>query len=235
MRQFHLRKGLDLPVAGAPEQKIYDHKKPETVAVLGRDYLYLKPRLAVSEGDEIGAGAPIFYHKDTPEVLVTSPMSGRVKAINRGYRRVLISVEIECDETAAPALDFSDVGNPDSSEGITERLCKAGLWTSFRTRPYSKVPSPDTRPQAIFVNAMDTEPLAPEPELIISESADAFELGLKTIAKLGDNPVYVCRSPDAAIPGHDVENVEIAEFSGPHPAGLAGTHIHFLSPPTAER
>ena len=235
MKKFNLRKGLDLPVAGTPEQKVYDHVTPKTVAVLGRDYMGLKPRLCVTEGDSVGAGAPILFHKDTPTVFVTSPVSGRVKAINRGYRRVLISVEIEIDPDAAPPLDFSDIGDPDTSDGIAERLQTAGLWTSFRTRPYSKVPPAIARPQAIFVNAMDTEPLAPDPAIVIASNQDAFLLGLKTITALCEGPTYVCKAPDASVPGEAVPGVEFAEFSGPHPAGLTGTHLHFLNPPSAER
>ncbi|MEL7041535.1 MAG: Na(+)-translocating NADH-quinone reductase subunit A [Pseudomonadota bacterium] len=235
MKQFKLRKGLDLPVAGAPEQKIYDHVAPETVAVLGRDYVGLKPRLSVAEGDLVGAGAPIFFHKDTPSVFITSPVSGRVKAINRGYRRVLISVEIEVDPSAAPAIDFHSTGDAETPDGIAERLQAAGLWTAFRTRPYSKVPLPETRAQAIFVNAMDTEPLAPDPTMIVAEAEAAFAAGLKAVASLSEGSTYVCQAPGANLPGGDIEKVEFAEFSGPHPAGLTGTHLHFLNPPSAER
>ncbi len=235
MKQFHLRKGLDLPVEGAPNQTISPGANVETVAVLGADYLNLKPRLKVQEGDNIGAGAPIFFDKDTPDVLVTSPVSGRVKAINRGQRRVLISVEIEIDDTAAQPIDFSKTGNAETTEGITERLCASGLWTSFRTRPYSRVPSPDTRPGAIFVNAMDTEPHAPDPQIIIAEATEAFETGLKTLTKLGETPVFLCGEKGADIPGGDIAGVEQAAFSGPHPAGLSGTHIHFLKPSNAQR
>jgi len=235
LKQFHLRKGLDLPVKGVPEQKIHPAPKPQTVAVLGADYLQLKPRLTVEEGDLVGAGAPLFYHKDTPDVLVTAPVSGRVKAINRGYRRVLVSVEIECDDNAAAPLDFSNVGDASTPDGIVERLCASGLWTSFKTRPYSRVPASDTRPAAIFVNAMDTEPLAADPEIIISEARAAFSAGLEALTPISEGPVYVCSAPDADIPGAALAGVERAEFSGPHPAGLSGTHVHFLKPSNAER
>lgn len=197
--------------------------------------MQLKPRLCVEEGDVVGAGTPILYHKDTPDVLVTSPVSGRVKAINRGYRRVLISVEIECDDSAAPAVDFNSVGSASTADGIQERLCQSGLWTSFRTRPYSKVPSPDSRPQAIFVNAMDTEPLAADPNNIIKENIHAFEEGLKAVALLSDGPTYLCKAANLELSSRKIEGVEVAEFAGPHPAGLAGTHIHFLNPPSAAR
>ena len=233
MRQYKLRKGLELPVAGAPAQEIHDGPAVRTVALLGSDYLGLKPRLAVQEGDVIAAGAPVFAHKDTPDVQVVAPVSGRVKAVNRGARRVLISVEIEVDAAAAEPVDFSGVGDVATSEGLVERLCAAGLWTSFRTRPYSKVPASDTRPAAIYVTAMDSEPLSADASVIINAAADDFAAGLKAIAGLSEGKTYLCQSSTASIPS--AEGVEVAGFDGPHPAGLAGTHMHFIEPPTGTK
>ncbi|MFS4436630.1 Na(+)-translocating NADH-quinone reductase subunit A [Paracoccaceae bacterium GXU_MW_L88] len=235
MQQFTLKKGLDVPVTGAPQGGIEDGATVKTVAVLGQDYIGLKPRLSVQEGDEIAAGAPIFAHKDTPEVFVTAPVSGRIKAINRGARRVLVSVEIEVDPSAAEPVDFSDVGDANTPEGLAERLCASGLWTSFRTRPYSKVPAPDTRPAAIYVAAMDTEPLAGDAAQIIAADSAAFRRGIEAITLLTDGNVYLCHETGADVPGSDVNGVVAAGFSGPHPAGLAGTHMHFLEPPSASK
>ena len=235
MKTFKLRKGLDLPVEGRPAEGIEEGPTPRTVAVLGADYIGLKPRLSAAEGDVVGAGAPIFAHKDTPDVLVTAPVSGRVSAINRGYRRSLISVEIQADPKAAEPVDFSAVGGADSPEGVGERLCQSGLWTSFRTRPYSKVPDPTSRPDAIFVNAMDTEPLAPDALPIIADASDAFVKGLEAITLLTDGATYLCMDGRAAVPGGDIAGVEAATFDGPHPAGLPGTHIHFLAPLSGDR
>ncbi|WP_422377490.1 Na(+)-translocating NADH-quinone reductase subunit A [Roseibium sp.] len=235
MQSFKLKKGLDLPVLGAPVQEISGEYEPGTAAVLAEDYIGLKPRLVVQEGDVVGVGAPVFFHKDTPDVMVTSPVSGRVKAVNRGARRVLISVEIEVDAGAAEPVDFSGVGDATTPEGLTERLCASGLWTSFRTRPYSKVPDPSTKPAAIFVTATDTEPLTADPAVIIADAGAAFEKGLEAVASLSAGKTYLCVASGASIPGRDVAGVETAEFSGPHPAGLAGTHIHFLDVPTSEK
>ncbi|UUX49295.1 Na(+)-translocating NADH-quinone reductase subunit A [Nisaea acidiphila] len=235
MQHFSLRKGLDLPVSGAPEQTIHDGPAIRTVACLGADYIGLKPRLAVSEGDVVAPGTRLLAHKDTPDVCVTSPVAGRVKAVNRGPRRVLVSVEIDVDPTAAEAIDFSNVGDATTVEGLVERLCAAGLWTSFRTRPYSKVPTSDSRPAAIFVTAMDSEPLAPDAGLIIREASEAFRSGLEAISKLTDGRTYLCQEAGQEIPGAELAGVEAASFSGPHPAGLPGTHLHFLNPPTAEK
>ncbi|EBA15382.1 Na(+)-translocating NADH-quinone reductase subunit A [Roseobacter sp. SK209-2-6] len=202
---------------------------------MGSDYLGLKPRLAVQEGDVVAAGTPVFANKDTAAAQVVSPVAGRVKAVNRGARRVLISVEIEVDPAAAEPVDFSAVGDVTTAEGLAERLCAAGLWTSFLTRPYSKVPDPESRPAALFVTAIESEPLAADAALIIKEQKEAFAAGLKAVAMLSEGKTYLCQGAGEALPGADLPGVEAASFEGPHPAGLAGTHMHFLEPPTAAK
>lgn len=233
MQHFTLKKGLDLPVLGAPEQSVSKARDVRTVAVLGEDYIGLKPRLLVQEGDAVGPGTPVFANKDTPEALVVSPISGKVKAINRGARRRLISVEIQAEKGAGDPVDFSSVGDIGTVEGLVERFATAGLWTSFRTRPYSKVPAVDARPSAIFVTAMDTEPLSPDAAVVIGEAEEAFVKGLEAIARLTEGSTYLCHENGVSVPGGDVTGVEVGQFSGPHPAGLPGTHMHFLAPPTA--
>lgn len=234
MQSFNLKKGLDLPVSGAPEQKIHPGPVPRSVGVLGADYLGLKPRMLVQEGDEVQRGTPLFCHKDAADAMFVAPMTGRVGAINRGARRVLQSVVIEVADAKDTGIDFGPVGDTDSREGVTEKLCASGLWTSFRTRPYSKMPVPGGVPAAIFVTAMDTEPLCADAALIIGEAEEAFTAGLKAVSQLTDGTTWLCHTADAGAPGGDLPGVEAAAFSGPHPAGLAGTHIHFLDPPRAE-
>lgn len=230
MQNFTLKKGLDLPVTGAPEQTITPGPVVDRVAVLGPDYLGLKPKMLVQEGDEVRRGTPLFCHKDAPDAMMVAPMTGKVAAINRGARRVLQSVVIQVSDQDDKGIDFSSVGNETSAEGLTEKLCAAGLWGAFRTRPYSKMPAPGSNPAALFVTAMDTEPLAADAALIIKDQAEAFTAGLKALPLLTDGPVFLCQKTGDAIPGSDLAGVEVASFSGPHPSGLAGTHIHFLAP-----
>ncbi len=234
MKTFNLRKGLDLPVTGAPEQTIQPGPAITSVAVLGPDYLGLKPRMLVQEGDEVRRGTPLFCHKDAEAAMMVAPLTGKVVAINRGARRVLQSVVIAVTDAEDAGVDFSATGASDSAEGLTEKLCAAGLWTSFRTRPYSKMPQPGSKPNAIFVTAMDSEPLAADAAVIINDAADAFETGLKAITLLTEGTTFLCQKAGDSIPGGDIAGVEAAAFSGPHPSGLAGTHIHFLHPLQAE-
>lgn len=226
------KKGLDLPITGEPEQVVHsDGGGAKSVALIGFDYVGLKPTLKVAEGDRVKLGEVLFADKQHPSVVFTSPGTGVVRAINRGHKRVLQSVVIDLDgegEATFNAYAESDLASL-SVEQVKENLLASGLWTSLRTRPYSKVPNPDTAPRSIFVTAMDTNPLAANPAVVINERPQDFQNGLAVIAKLTEGKVYLCKSPASAI-STSVPRVEVAEFDGPHPAGLVGTHIHFLDP-----
>ena len=234
MKQFKLRKGLKLPIKGSPRPEIGPSPTVTSVAILGDDYLSLKPTILVAEGESVVCGTPLMIDKNVPEAQIVAPVAGKVRAINRGARRKLISVVIDVDEAGGDPIDFSAVGDAATPEGLVERLCAAGLWPAFRTRPYSKVPGPDTRPAAIYITALDTEPLAADPTIAIGEAADAFAAGVAAVATLSDGPTYLCQAEGSPLPGHDASGVETVSFDGPHPAGLAGTHMHFLTPPKAD-
>jgi len=219
-----IRKGLDIPLAGAPDQNISPGNDVRSVALLGPDYVGLKPRMEVREGERVRLGQTLFQDKKNDGVTFASPGAGIVKAINRGERRVLQSVVVELD--GDDEEDFSGI----SKDKVREGLLASGLWTAFRTRPYSKIPAPGSSPAALFVTAIDTNPLAADPEVIIAADAEAFAQGLQLLSQLGDGPIFVCTKPDSRIPCPADEPFRHATFSGPHPAGLAGTHIHFLYP-----
>ncbi|WP_299946808.1 Na(+)-translocating NADH-quinone reductase subunit A [uncultured Microbulbifer sp.] len=231
-----IRRGLDLPISGAPEQVIHDGPALKTVAVLGPDYHGMKPTMAVAEGDRVKLGQLLFSDKKTEGVRYTAPAAGRVVAINRGARRVLQSVVIAVEGDAAEQFQSY---RADKLSGLTraqvvENLVESGLWTALRTRPFSRVPAPDAEPAAVFINAMDTNPLAANPQVVIAENRAAFSQGVEVLSKLAET-TYVCTAPDADIPLPDASNIHREAFAGPHPAGLSGTHIHYLSPVSANR
>lgn len=230
-----ITKGLDLPITGEPKQKIAEGQKVTQVALVGPDYIGMKPTLLVQEGDRVKKGQAVFTDKKTEGVQYTAPAAGVVKSINRGERRVFLSMVIELDGEEEETFQSypSDQLSSLTADQVQENLVNSGLWTTLRTRPFSRTPALGSRPQAIFVNAMDTNPLAANPEVIIAEQADAYKSGLQVLKKLTEGKLYVCKAPGANIPRAGVENTE--EFSGPHPAGLAGTHIHFLHPVSQER
>ena len=228
--QFTIKKGLDLPITGGPEQKISDGNSVKSVALLGGDYVGLKPKMMVAEGDKVKLGQILFSDKKTPGVNFTSPGAGVVKAINRGDKRALVSVVIELEGNEQETFaSYGEAGLASlTADQVKENLLASGLWTSFLTRPYGKVPAVDSTPSSIFVTAIDTRPLAADPSVIIKERASDFANGLSVISKLTAGKTYLCKAGGADVASNAA--VQVAEFSGPHPAGLPSTHIHFIDP-----
>ncbi|MBM4202040.1 MAG: Na(+)-translocating NADH-quinone reductase subunit A, partial [Gammaproteobacteria bacterium] len=227
------KRGLNLPITGEPSQTIHaDTGVVRSVALLGPDFVGLKPTMQVAEGDHVKLGDVLFTDKQNPGVSFTSPGAGVVKAINRGARRVLQSVVIELkgkDERTFASYKEAELPKL-SAEQVRQNLLDSGLWTLLRTRPYSKIPAPDAKPHALFVNAMDTNPLAANPDVVIKERAADFRNGLVVISHLVEGKLYVCKSPSQTAINAAVGKAEVVDFDGPHPAGLVGTHIHHLSP-----
>ena len=232
---INIKRGLDLPIAGAPAQRIEAGRPVRSVAVVGFDYPGMKPTMEVQVGDRVKLGQVLFSDKKTPGVHFTAPGAGVVSAIHRGEKRVLQSVVIDLDGTEEVA--FNQYGAAEleglGDEKVRENLQQAGLWTALRTRPYSKVPAVDAVPSSIFVTALDTHPLAADPALIIGERAADFEAGLKVLGNLAK--LFLCKAEGASLPGEQLTNVKTESFAGPHPAGLPGTHIHFLDPVSASK
>ena len=228
-----IEKGLDIPVRGTPEQKIDEGHRTETVALLGRDHLGVRPVLKVSEGDKVRTGQALFVERKHPNIAYTSPGGGTVSEINRGDKRRLLSVVIALDDNEEEMTFPSWRGDELSSLGrvqVVENLLQTGLWSALRTRPYDKVPDPATIPHSVFVTAIDTNPLSARPEVVIGEASDAFIQGIEILAHLTEGSVFVCKEANTSLPEASASNIQIANFWGPHPAGLPGTHIHFLDP-----
>jgi len=229
---FIIHKGLDLPISGEPVQKIDSGPAVSRVALVGDDYVGMKPKLAVEVGDSVKLGQLLFEDKKSPGIVFTSPGCGKVAAVNRGPKRKFESIVIELEgeeEETFPSFGTAELDGLERSQ-VQEILIQSGMWTVLRTRPYSKVPAPESAPHSIFVAAMDTNPLAADPVVIIKEQEEDFCYGLQILSRLTDGTVYVCQKPDADIPGEGIASVSMQKFNGPHPAGLAGTHIHLLDP-----
>ncbi|HCD1474630.1 TPA: Na(+)-translocating NADH-quinone reductase subunit A, partial [Enterobacter hormaechei] len=224
--------GLDLPISGVPEQHVTTGASIHHVAIVGDDYVGMRPAMLVQEGDRVIKGQALFEDKKNPGVMFTAPASGTVVAIHRGERRVLQSVviQIEGDEKREFArFDAADLATL-SHDAVQTQLLESGLWTALRTRPYSKTPVPGTVPAAIFVTAIDTNPLSADPQPLILAERKAFDAGLTVLTRLTPGKVHVCQASGGKLGGHPQGQVAFNEFAGPHPAGLVGTHIHFLEP-----
>ena len=231
-----IKKGLDLPISGAPEQVIQNGPAISEVAILGEEYVGMRPSMAVKVGDNVKKGQILFSDKKNEGVHFTAPASGVVKEINRGAKRVLQSVVISVegkDSLQFAKYDSKQLASIGRSK-VVDNLVQSGAWTALRTRPFSKVPAIDAKPASIFVTAMDTNPLAADATVIINDNQQAFTDGLAVLSQLTEGKVYVCKG-QTALPTSDLANVEEKIFTGVHPAGLAGTHIHFVDPVSATK
>lgn len=232
---MQIKVGLDLPISGEPVQDIQEGKPVRSVALIGFDYPDLKPTMLAQPGDRVRLGQPLFADKNNPGVEFTAPAAGVVRDINRGARRLFQSIVIDVE--GDDAVEFARY-EPDhladlSDLQVRENLQASGLWTALRTRPFSKVPAIAATPHSIFVTAADTHPLAADPALVIAREAESFAHGLTVLTRLGK--VFLCKGTTAALPGEDIPGVAAEAFVGPHPAGLPGTHIHFLDPVGAKK
>lgn len=228
-----LKRGLDLPVAGQPAQAVSEGPAVRSVALLGADYLGMQPTMKVAEGDHVVQGQVLFTDKKCPAVAFTAPATGRVRAINRGARRVFQSLVIDVKEGSAEAQTFPAHTALEAltAAQVQEQLLASGLWTALRTRPFGRIPVPGSQPSSLFVTAMDTSPLAADPAVVIRARQQDFNDGLTVLSRLVPK-VFVCKAAGAAF---QTGALPVHEFSGPHPAGLVGTHIHFLDPVSASK
>jgi len=227
-----IKKGFDLPIAGTPNQSAIHTKTVTSVALLGEDYIGMRPTMLVQPGDKVKLGDVVLVDKKMEGVKYTAPGAGEVVAVNRGAKRAFLSLVIRLegnDEVDFGAHSDDAIATLDRETAKTQ-LIDSGQWTALRARPFSKAADPNGVPRSIFVNVMDTNPLAPAMAQVIAGQEENFLRGLQIVSKLTDGAIFVCKDPDLKLPEINIDRVQVEEFSGPHPAGLVGTHIHFLDP-----
>ena len=241
MASVRIRRGLDVPISGTPEQVVEPARPVHHVAVSAVDYTGLRPKLIAREGDVVRRGQPLFEDRKNPGVVFTAPGAGKVESIVRGHQRALMSVIIELDEAEVAgdeervhhqefaAYKAADPASLDRA-AVVALLVESGAWTALRARPHERTPRIDGDPAALFINAMDTRPLAASPDVALAGRMDDFHAGVAALAKLCDGSVHLCRAPGSKIDAGKAPGVTVTEFAGPHPSGLVGTHIHFLAP-----
>lgn len=234
-----IKKGIDLPIAGGirDPDTVVPWIPDSPVAVLGADFPGLRPTMMIAEGDSVKKGAPLFADKKNPDAPVCAPLAGTIRNVVRGARRRLLAVVIEPSDDAA--VSFAPMTHDEiraaSAQAVKERLCQVGLWTALRQRPFSKIPPTDGTAYAIFVTAMDSNPLAIDPLLALSGRDNDYQAGLEVLSRLTDGQIHVCHAADKTLPDTEVARVSSHAFAGVHPAGLVGTHIHFIEPVGTEK
>jgi len=234
-----IKRGINLPIIGSPSSEITE-KVPRHLGINASDYNGMKPSFKLNEGDLVKKGETVFVWKNDPKVAFVSPVNGRISSITRGSKRALKFIEIESgDSDSVNDHTFSGFKSTSienySDEEIVDLIAESGLWTSFRTRPFSKIPITSSKPHAIFVNTMDSNPLALDSGPFIHQFQSAFNDGLDILQRLTEGNLHVSAKVGYRFVIKENSNRSIHEFSGPHPSGNVGTHIHMIDPVGANK
>ena len=220
-----LKKGLNIPIKGAPAPEVIKTVSPDIIAVKPTDFPGLTPRLLVKEGDAVKAGSPVMADKLRPEILITSPVSGKVQSIVRGEKRKLLAVLVKADAKQ----DFAELGAkaPKNAEEAKDLLLRSGLWLGLVQRPYGITASPEAAPKAIFISSFSTAPLAADTDFVLGDALADIQAGVDALAKIA--PVHLSvRKAGSAFSA--VKNATLHTVSGPHPAGNVGVQISHIAP-----
>lgn len=229
-----IKKGIDIHLVGEAKKEVKNYE-PQLFAIKPHDFIGVVPKMHVAEGDDVKVGTVLFHDKNNESVFFTSPASGKVKAIVRGEKRVILQVVIESDGK----FETIDFGKADPSKlsrnEIVEKLVQSGTWTMLRQRPYSTIAKIQDEPKCIAVSMFDTAPLAPDNNFIVKDQMTAIKAGVEALAKLTKGMVYLnVNSSETqqalASLNFSAKNVIVPEFQGPHPAGNVSTQLNVLSP-----
>ncbi len=234
MKEIRLKKGHDILLAGQPEERLVIVGQPALLKIRPADFHGIKPKLMVKEGDHVNTGTPVLFSKTAPDLFVTSPGSGRIERIVFGERRVIDEIVISLDRTESfeefERFNEQAVSSL-SPERIKGQLLHSGLWPVIRQRPFSCVADPEKTPKAVFVSAMSTAPFAPNKDFLLDQDSRGFQMGLSILKKLTGSPVHlVVGKNSTSMLLREAKDVVLHRFSGPHPAGNVGIHIHHIAP-----
>ncbi len=225
-----LRKGLDINLQGKAEQTLYTAKASADYALSPLDFEGVTPKLLVKVGDEVKAGQPLFFNKNNDRILFTSPVSGKVTAINRGEKRRVLNVTVQPDAEQQyrefPTLDLKAA----KREEIVELLLQSGLWPLLIQRPYGVIADPESQPKAIFLSAFDSAPLAPDYAYVLQSEQENLQKGIEVLQRLTEGKVHLSVPAGKSLQVEQLKGVELHTFKGKHPAGNVGVQIHHIDP-----
>jgi Na+-transporting NADH:ubiquinone oxidoreductase subunit A len=229
---IRLRKGLNIKLAGKAEKILLPEVAVTRFGVRFADFPGLIAKLEVKEGSPVKAGTVLFHDKAFPEIKYVSPVSGEVKEIVRGDKRLLTEIVIE--HKGSEKIDF---GAADplklTREEVTAKIMESGLWPVLRQRPYHIVARPGRVPKAIFISGFDTAPLAPDIDFVMANTHGSFmQAGINALSRLTDGKIHVSFEAEGSRVGEmkTLRGVEMHNFKGPHPAGNVGVQIHHIDP-----
>lgn len=226
-----LRKGLDINLVGAAERVLTKCPAAASYALVPDHYRGVTPKLLVKVGDKVKAGSPLFFSKENPEVLFTSPVSGEVSAVNRGDKRKILSVVVTPDgENQSEHFDVCPLAEL-TRDRVRETMLRAGFWPMLIQRPFGIIAKTDATPKAIFISGLDTAPLAPDLNFLVQDQGEHIIAGLEVLKKLTNGKVHLTVGTDttAGVLSR-IKQAEVHHIEGPHPAGNVGVQIAQIDP-----
>ena len=238
MSNFKITKGHTLILNGIPEKKLIEISSSDIIKINPHDYKYIKPKVLLKINDEVKVGTPIFIDKNDPDVMHVSPCSGKIESIDYGDKRKFLSINIINDkkydqiELLESKKLFSISSIKDLGNNFTRKIInEAGMWPLIRQRPFSKIPKFNSKPKSIFISMNPTYPLAPDQLFILENDSLGFVEGLDAISNLteGDINLILGKGQDPSLV-ENLDKVKTHSFSGPHPSGNVGIHIHYVDP-----
>lgn len=231
-KTIKLKKGYDIKLVGDVSANTGSFDAPKTYSVKPTDFVGLSPKLKIEVGAEVKAGTPLFFIKEMPEVIITSPVSGEVIEINRGAKRAILEIKILADSRMA--YEQFATSNPEgmSADAVKQALLSSGAWATIKQRPFTKIANPAETPKNIFISGFDSSPLAPDYNYILNGRDEDFQWGINALKKLTEGKIYLNlkAGSQACSAFTNAKGIETNSFSGPHPAGNVGVQIHHISP-----
>jgi Na+-transporting NADH:ubiquinone oxidoreductase subunit A len=236
MAVFKIKKGKGLAITGKPSSEIANAASSKKYTLLPPDFEGRKFKLEVKVGDEVKVGTPLLSDRVNNRIVYTSPAGGKVVEINRGEKRKILEVVVETGGSEEfkefPVHSGQQISGLERSS-LIDLLLESGLWPFIIQRPFSRIADPEAVPKSIFINAMDTEPNCADKQVLLNGHENSFQAGIEALKRLTEGKVHLCwdgRASSAASALANASGVEKHQFTGPHPAGCVGTHIHYIDP-----
>ncbi|MGC6428689.1 MAG: Na(+)-translocating NADH-quinone reductase subunit A [Flavobacteriales bacterium] len=232
-KDIKLKKGLNINLSGEADKVYASVPSSETFIVRPTDFHGLTPKLVVKEGDEVLSGSTLFFDKYNEAVKFSSPVSGKVTAINRGAKRRIMEVVITANDSEVKYRSFEKKNHADlSREQIINHMLESGVWPFIRQKPFDIIANQNDNPKAIVISSFNTEPLSADNDFVLHGLEKEFQNGIEILTKLTDGKVHlnVDGNTNPSKVFTDTKGVEINKFSGPHPSGNVGIQIHHLDP-----
>jgi len=229
MPHLHVKRGLDLAISGMPQGPIRSWFSPARIALDFKAFRGTRIKLLVKIGQDVLLGEPLAEDRDFPGRFFPSPTTGRVLSIAREEKRALRHICITRADREKPFPHQPPNWKTSSRQTLVDFLLKSGLFCHIRQRPFGMLANPEAMPKSIFVKAIETAPFTPKASLQMQGHEEAISLGLTILTRLTDGFVHVIQNSNDA-PLKEIDRVQLHTIAGPHPAGNASTHIHFIDP-----